>query len=201
MVFYSAQKHIRLLIFYFIFTTICYTLSAQKDTARKHFYAGIETGISCLSLSHNSIDEKRSARYALGFYGGYSPAKALKLGVNLNGYIIEPYGNFSKNPEKGISISNIQGQVQIIPFKQTTVFINLLGGWSSYINHHPDGYNSGGIAGKAGIGYEHGFAKRLIFSIIINYSVGKFNAVKYPGISINNQHYHAFELLTCFHFM
>lgn len=171
--------------------------SGQQGVKRKKFYAGVEMGTGLLMFSRNNIDGKLRARYALGFSGGYIPFRALKAGINLNGYLIESFGNFYSNPEKGISISNTQIQLQLLPFKGLDIFANLQGGWSVYTNHHPDEYNSKGISGKVGVGYGQNVGQRLVVSLVCNFSTGKFNDVHFLDVSVTNQHFNAFEVVAC----
>jgi hypothetical protein len=195
MYYWSLTKYFLILLLFEINTIGTGKSYAQQDTIGKKFYAGVEMGASGLLLSQNNLEGNRSASYVLGFYGGYIPFRALRIGINLNGYLIESFGNFYESPEKGVSISNVQGQLQVLPFRTVHIFANMQGGWSTYTNHHPNDYNSNGFAGKAGLGYEYGFGKRLFVSLLFNYSTGKFNDVKYPGLSITNQHFNAYEIV------
>ena len=170
-------------------------LYARQNVSGKKYYVGVEMGTALLQLSQNNNEGDRTARYVLGFYGGFIPFRALRIGINLNGYLIESFGNFYTNPEKGISISNTMAQLQVFPFKRIHLFANVEGGWSTYVNHHPDEYNAKGIAGKAGIGYEFYVAKRLFATLKLNYSNGNFNDTKYTGILITNQHYQSSEIV------
>lgn len=173
-------------------------LNAQQKAPTKKFYAGVEMGAGFLQFSNNNIDGERTARFVLGFYGGYIPIRALRLGINLNGYLIEPF-DYS-NPEKGKSISNTQAQIQILPFKNNNLFANIQGGWSTYINHHPNESNSKGTAAKIGLGYEFTLGKRLFATLILNYTTGKFNDLNNLGTLTTDQHYNAYEMITCISF-
>lgn len=177
------------------FITFCYfglipsVVSAQSDSTYRKFYVGVNMGTGLLQLSKNDLTSDRNARYALGFCGGYIPFKWLWVGFDLNGWLIEPYGNFYKDPAKGISISNFYGEFKLFPFKAPRVFANIAGGFSNYINHHPDGSNANGRGALLGFGYKMDLTKRLELFFIVNYGFGRFNDVNNLAAHAYNQHY------------
>lgn len=166
---------------------------AQDRSERKKFYVGMEMGVGLLELSRNSLPAERDSRFAMGFYGGYSPFRWLRAGLNLNGWLIEPFGYFN-DPSKGISIGNTYGQIELFPFKKLNLFLNFEGGISNYTNKHPDEYNARGTGTKFGLGYEYHLTKNVGLSLTVNYGVGRFNDVLYPPPAINQQ-YNALEFL------
>lgn len=198
MIYHYITKYYFILLLYSLSIIWPNHLNAQQKAPTKKFYAGAETGAGFLQYSSNTNEGERTARFSLGFYGGYIPFRTLRLGINLNGYLIEPFDYSS--PEKGKSISNTQVQIQIMPFKNNNLFANFQGGWSTYTNHHPYESNSKGTAGKIGLGYEFNLGKRLFGSLILNYATGKFKDVNYLGILTTDQHYDTFEILTCITF-
>jgi hypothetical protein len=116
------------------------------------------------------------------------------LGISLNGYLIESFGDFYKSPERGISISNFHGVMQLFPIKNSGLFANLQGGRSVYTNHHPGNYNAAGLSGKTGMGYELKIGHRSCVSIVMNYGFGRFRDLHYPGVDITGQHFSVFEI-------
>lgn len=172
------------------------TLAQEAQPFRK-FYAGIELGAGGLELSRNQLNEGRTARFALGIYGGYRPFRWLRAGVNLNGWLIEPYNQFFffYFEEEGISISNIYGQVQVFPLREEPLFLNFQGGSSKYVNLNPDAQNAPGTGGKIGLGYEYPLGKNLGLSLTANWGFGSFRDVTLQNISFTNQRYDVFEVL------
>lgn len=170
---------------------------AQEEQPFRKFYAGIELGAGGLELSRNQLNEGRSARFALGIYGGYRPFRWLRAGVNLNGWLIEPYNQFFffYFEEEGISISNIYGQVQVFPLREEPLFLNFQGGSSKYVNLNPDAQNAPGTGGKIGLGYEYPLGKNLGLSLTANWGFGSFRDVTLQNISFTNQRYDVFEVL------
>jgi hypothetical protein len=126
---------------------------------KKKFYVGMETGIGLLKLSRNNLSSGQNSCFSLGFNGGVIPFKWLRTGISLNGWLLESYGNFYKDPSKGISISNFFGEIQAFPFQRTNLFAKLSGGFSKYINMHWDESNAKGFGARAGVGYERGLYK------------------------------------------
>jgi hypothetical protein len=184
--------------FILIFLFVAFSIQAQPVIPEKKFYAGIETGPAFLMLSRNHEKADRTARFALGFFGGYIPLPLLRLGISLNGTLIESFGDFYTSPEKGISISNFHAVLQVFPIKNSGFFVNLQGGRSVYVNHHPDNYNAAGFSGKTGLGYELKTGHRTRVSIVMNYGSGKFRDLHYPGVSITDQHFSTYEISAVF---
>jgi hypothetical protein len=181
-----------------LFLQLCsaclYHVAAQTPT-RKKFYVGLEMGAGFLRHSQNYLPVEQQTCYVLGFYGGYSPFHWLRTGINLNGWLLEPFGDFN-SPEKGISISNTSIQLQLFPIKKVNGFVNLQGGTAQYTNHHPDQYNAKGTGLKIGIGYEYDLAKRTGLTLIVNYAWGRFNDVRYPpDILVTHQQYSAVDIV------
>lgn len=172
------------------------TFSQEEQPFRK-FYAGIELGAGGLELSRNQLNEGRTARFALGIYGGYRPFRWLRAGINLNGWLIEPYNQFFffYFEEEGISISNIYGQVQVFPLREQPLFLNFQGGSSKYVNLNPDAQNAPGTGGKIGLGYEYPLGKNLGLSLTANWGFGSFRDITLQNISFTNQRYDVFEVL------
>lgn len=198
MILQKATKYYWKVFFYGLSLIGTNYLNAQENAVSKKFYVGTEIGVGFLHFSNDNSDGNRTARFALGFQAGYIPFRALRFGVNLNGYLIEP-SNYS-NPEKGISIFNTQAQIQIMPLKEYNLFANIQGGWSKYTNNHPNASGYKGTAAKIGLGYEYSLGSRLFLAVIFNYSMGTFNDSNYPGVSTTDQHYNAYEIVTCITF-
>jgi hypothetical protein len=173
------------------------TTSAQEEQSFRKFYAGIELGAGGLELSRNQLNEGRTTRFALGIYGGYRPFRWLRAGINLNGWLIEPYNQFFffYFEEEGISISNIYGQVQVFPLKEQPLFLNFQGGSSKYVNLNPDAQNALGTGGKLGLGYEYPLGRNFGLSLTANWGFGKFGDITFQSVSVTNQHYDVFEVL------
>ncbi|MDH5250444.1 MAG: hypothetical protein OEW40_15710 [Cyclobacteriaceae bacterium] len=176
-------------------TSFSQPATAQHNSAEKRFYVGLNAGTGLLLLSKNDLNTSRDARFSLGFFGGYKPNRWLRTGIILNGWLIEAFGAFGSNPEKGVSISNVYGQLQIFPFAEFPIFANISGGYSSYTNHHPDEFNAHGSGGLFGLGYEKDLSKRLAASFVVNYGFGRFKDVENVAAVVKNQHYDVIEFL------
>jgi hypothetical protein len=191
----GCHKLIVLAIFLQFNTFFSFLAFAQRDSAERKFYVGIDAGTGLPELSANGVTTERTAKFAFGLYGGYIPLKWLRTGIALNGWLIEPFGNFNTNPENGISISNVYAQVQLFPFEKCNLFANLSGGYTEYINHHPEEFNANGTGALIGLGYEKNLNKRLKASLLINYGLGTFKDVQNVAGSVTNQHYNVLEFL------
>lgn len=189
-----SGKALIAIVIYTLIQFLPVSLKAQEDPHRKKFYVGMDMGAGWLTYSQNNQPDNYTARYALALYGGYQPFQWLRIGINVNGWLIEPFGNFYDEPEKGVSISNTNGEILFLPLKQN-LFFRLQGGHSTYTNHHPGNYNASGTNLKVGIGYELTLASHWVLPISIQYGTGKFKDVNYPGIAVVNQNFDVIELL------
>jgi len=170
------------------------TTSAQGD-ARRKFYVGMDTGIGLLKLSRNDLSPENHSCFALGLKGGFIPFRWLRTGINVNGWLIESYGNFYVNPSKGISISNFFGEIEAFPFKKADLFVTLSGGFSKYVSMHIDEFDAKGGGARIGVGYERRLYRRMSLSLMMNYGFGRFKDVENTAASIKNQHYEVTEFL------
>jgi hypothetical protein len=153
----------------------------------------MEMGVGMLELSRNNLSADRTDRFAMGFYGGYSPLRELRIGLNLSGWSIEAGDLY--DPLEGIGIGNTYVQVELFPFRKLNhLFLNLEGGISNYRNNHLDGYIARGTGTKFGLGYEYEAAKHTGLSLTVNYCTGHFDDVLYP-LPTTNQHYNSVEVL------
>ena len=75
------------------------------------------------------------------------------------------------------------------------MFLNFSGGFSNYINHHPEEFNAKGSGIITGLEYERILTGNFGISLMVNYGFGQFKNVNYPGISVKNQHYSITEFL------
>jgi hypothetical protein len=180
-----------------IFLTVIIEIPSysQERQKRKLFYIGFDMGTGLLKLSRNDNSSDRTARFGLALYGGITPVRWLRAGILVNGWTIESYGNFYENPDKGISISNTYGQIQLYPFKKYAFYINGAAGRTKYINMHPYEYNTTGFGYLTGLGYEYKLANRVYISLTCNYGAGSFDDVVYPPTVVRNQHYNVWEIM------
>jgi len=113
-------KLLTVLLIFQIISYLTFTAFGQSNSVKRKFYAGVDDSLGLLKLSRNGVASERNSCFSLGFNGGFIPFNWLRTGISLNGYLIESFGNFYKDPEKGISISNIYGQAEIFPLKKLT---------------------------------------------------------------------------------
>jgi len=186
-------------IFFNIGILFCFTqqVLAQGDSVRKKFYVGMDTGIGLLKLSRNDLSTRNTC-FALGFNAGVIPFEWLRTGINLNGWLLESYGNFYVDPAKGKSISNFFGEIEVFPFKKADLFVKLSGGFSKYISMHIDEFDAKGLGARFGVGYERRLYRKINVSLMMNYGFGRFNDVKNVIASIDNQHYRITEFVIGF---
>lgn len=174
------------------------TTTANGGTIRKKIYVGMDTGIGFLKLSRNDLSPEHHSCFALGFNAGFIPFRWLRTGINLNGWLIESYGNFYVDPSKGVSISNFFGEIEAFPFKKADLFVKLSGGFSKYISMHSDEFDAKGGGARIGLGYERRLYRRVSISLMMNHGFGRFKDVENVVASVKNQHYKVTEFVIGF---
>ena len=173
-----------------------FQLVAQKNA----LFLKFGTGISALSFNENQRTRQQGC-FTMAFAGGYNPTDWLRLGIDLNGYLLEPYGNFNSSPDKGESISCINLFTEWCPFKKRRLYFIGEGGFSRYTNMHTDGYSSRGWAFKPGMGYALALPKNMLMAFQVAYCVGGFKNVVYPGISFTRRRFNAVEFTLTLYFV
>lgn len=179
------------------------SIAAQADILKNNFqqdfsqslpwsnrwYIGMDLGVGLLKLSQNNLPAERTPRFALEIHGGYKVFPWLRAGINVSGWLIEPFEFELYQDPKGISISNTFVQLQIFPLTRYNLYINLAGGYSQYINKHPNALNAKGSGGLVGLGYEKDVFRRCGLSVIMNYGFGQFT----DDLLVRNLHFDVLE--------
>lgn len=126
--------------------------SAFGGARSSPWWVSFEPGAGQLRLSSDQIQGNRTTLFALGFAGGYRPMDMVRVGLHLNGWLLQAFD--LNNPTVGESVSNTGLVVDVFPMRRTPLFARGGFGLSTYTNNRPLGINGRGPGWEAGSGYE-----------------------------------------------
>ena len=149
---------------------------AREDRVVRPWWVALELGDGQLRLTSDQFNTNRNPAFALGFLGGHSLGNRARIGLELNGWLLQSF-NLS-NPAVGESVSNVLVLVDAFPIRQTPIFLRAGPGLALYQNNRPGGSNGSGWAWTAGVGYEIPLTEKLGLAPIVDYAAGSFGDVR-----------------------
>lgn len=172
----------------------------QSDQSLRAWWAGGEIGEGQLSLSSDHIHRDRTPTFALGFFGGHRLGDQARLGLEVNGWLLQ--ASNLNDPTVGESVSNVLGVIDVFPARKIPLFVRGGGGLAMYQNNRPTESGGTGWAWTGGAGYEVRFNERLGLAPIVEYSYGRFDDVRNPITVETGRHYSVleFKLAAIWHF-
>ena len=173
---------------------------AQIGQNLRTWWAGGEIGEGQLSLSSDQIHRDRTPTFALGFFGGHRLGGQARVGLELNGWLLQ--ASNLNNPTVGESVSNVLGVIDVFPTRKIPLFIRGGGGLAMYQNNRPGETGGTGWSWTGGAGYEVRFSERLGLAPIVEYAYGRFDDVRNPITVETGRHYSVveFKVAAIWHF-
>jgi hypothetical protein len=153
----------------------CPARGGEPSAVRPWWIMG-EFGEGQLQLTSNQARGNRIATFALGFAGGHSLGSRARIGLELNGWLMEAFD--PNDPTRGESVSNVSAVVDAFPIRKSPFFLRGGTGAGLYQNNRPDGFGGSGWCWKAGAGYEVGLRKNLRLAPMVVYSAGNLGDVR-----------------------
>ncbi len=150
----------------------------QPEQAVRPWWIGGELGSGQLKLSSDQSPGDRNTTFALGFVGGHSLGSRARIGMEVNGWLLQAFDLY--NPTVGESVSNVMGIADVFPIAKVPLFLRAGAGGAFYENNRPEGYNGSGWAWTAGGGYEIRVWKELGVAPMVAWSAGRFGDVRNP---------------------
>ena len=147
----------------------------REERAVRPWWVGFELGDGQLELTSDQFNRTRNSAFALGFAGGRSLGNRARIGLELNGWLLQSF-NLS-NPAVGESVSNALVVVDAFPIRKTPLFLRAGPGVALYQNNRPGGFNGSGWSWTAGVGYEIPLTERFGFAPIVDYAAGSLGDV------------------------
>jgi hypothetical protein len=139
------------------------------------WWVGLELGDGQLELTSDQFNGTRNPTFGLGFVGGHSLGNRARIGLELNGWLLQSFNNF--NPAVGESVSNVLVVVDAFPMRRTPLFLRAGPGVALYQNNRPGGFNGSGWSWTAGAGYEIPLTERFGLAPIVDYAAGSLGDV------------------------
>ena len=166
---------IRLIVGLILATPVAYAQGWEERTVRP-WWVGFELGEGQIKLTSNQFSGTRNSAFALGFAGGHSLGNRARIGLEVNGWLLQSFNN--NNPAVGESVSNVLGIVDSFPIRKTPIFLRAGAGLALYQNNRPAGFNSSGWSWTAGVGYEIPLTKNFVLAPIVDYAAGSLGDVR-----------------------
>jgi hypothetical protein len=148
----------------------------REERTVRPWWVGLELGDGQIKLTSDQFNGTRNPSLALGFVGGHNLGNRVRVGLELNGWLLQSYNN--SNPAVGESVSNVLGLVDVFPVRRTPLFLRAGPGLALYQNSRPGGFNSSGWSWTAGVGYEIPLAQNFGLAPIVDYSAGSLGDVR-----------------------
>jgi hypothetical protein len=140
------------------------------------WWVALELGEGQLKLTSDQFNTARDPVFALGFVGGHSLGNRARIGLELNGWLLQSFN--LNNPAVGESVSNVLALVDVFPIRKTPIFLRAGPGLALYQNNRPGGFNGTGWSWTAGVGYEIPLAEKFGLAPIVDYAAGSLGDVR-----------------------
>src|SRR5229473_6627838 len=125
---------------------------ARKEMTVRPWWVGLELGDGQIKLTSDQFSGTRNPAFALGFLGGHSLGNRARIGLELNGWLLQSFN--LNNPAVGESVSNVLVVVDAFPIRKTPLFLRAGAGLALYENNRPGRFGGSGWSWTAGVGYE-----------------------------------------------
>lgn len=173
---------------------------SQIDKNARAWWAGGEIGEGQLSLSSDQVHRDRRPTFALGFFGGHRLGNQARVGLEVNGWLLQ--ASNLNDPTVGEGVSNVLGVLDVFATRKIPLFVRGGGGLAMYQNNRPEGSAGKGWCWTGGAGYEIRVSERMGLAPIVQYAYGRFDDVRNPITVETGRHYSVveFKLAAIFHF-
>lgn len=164
---------------------------ARMQTNVRPWWVGLELGDGQIKLTSDQFSGTRNPAFALGFVGGHSLGNRARIGLEVNGWLLQSFNN--NNPAVGESVSNVLGIVDAFPIRKTPLFLRAGAGLALYQNNRPTGSNGSGWSWTGGVGYEIPLTEHLGLAPMAGYAAGSVGDVRNAGTVETGRRYSVVE--------
>jgi len=173
---------------------------AQSPQNLREWWAGGEIGEGQLSLSSDQIHRDRTPTFALGFFGGHRLSDQARIGLEVNGWLLQ--ASNLNDPTVGEGVSNVLGVIDVFPARKMPLFIRGGGGLAMYQNNRPGETGGTGWSWAGGAGYEIRISEKLALAPMVGYAYGRFDDVRNPVTIETGRQYSVieFKIAAIWHF-
>ena len=172
----SVLAYLGTLIVGIAMTTSAAYAQGRKELPVRPWWVGFELGDGQIKLTSDQVSGTRNSAFALGGVGGHSLGNRARVGLELNGWLLQSFNN--NNPAVGESVSNVLGVFDAFPIRRTPLFLRAGAGLALYQNNRPGGFNSSGWSWTAGVGYEIPLTKNFGLAPMVDYAAGSLGNVR-----------------------
>jgi len=149
---------------------------AREERTVRPWWIGAEFGDGQLKLTSDQFGGTREAAFGLGFVGGHSLGNRARIGLELNGWLLQ--ASSLNNPAVGEGVSNVLVVVDAFPIRKVPLFLRAGPGVALYHNNRPGAFNGSGSSWTAGVGYEIRLAEKFGLAPIVDYAAGSLGDVR-----------------------
>jgi Outer membrane protein beta-barrel domain len=194
------RQTLAILILFGITSLAVKPAQAQADQNLRAWWVGGEIGEGQLSLSSDQFPRGREATFALGFFAGHRLGDHARLGLEVNGWLLQ--ASNLNDPTVGEGVSNVLGVIDVFPAHKIPLFIRTGGGLAMYQNSRPGESGGTGWSWTSGAGYEFRCSERLGLAPMVQYAYGRFDDVRNPIAVETGRHYSVpeFKVAAIWHF-
>jgi hypothetical protein len=158
---------------------------------RQGLWANMQLGYGSISRSSDQQPRQRQDAFALAYHLGGTLNHHVRLGVELNGWLLEAFDAY--DPAKGESVSQVFAVAQVYPYSANNFFLKVGAGRAIYTNSHPFEFDSRGWGETIGVGYDFPIAKKISLTPVINYCRGSLGSVENQVSTVSNRKYSVLE--------
>jgi hypothetical protein len=169
------RRLVILLVGLILLSAVTYAQGQQELTVRP-WWVGFELGDGQIKLTSDRLGGTRNPAFALGFVGGHGLGNRARLGLEVNGWLLQSFN--TSNPAVGESVSSVFGIIDAFPIRKTPIFLRAGAGLALYQNDRPGGSNGSGGSWTAGAGYEISLTKNFGLAPVVDYAAGRLGDVR-----------------------
>jgi hypothetical protein len=128
---------------------------SQSDIPSKTvppFWCGFEIGAGQINLNSDQQKGTFDTRVAMGFAGRYQPVNWMRVGLHLNGWLLQASDLY--NPAVGETVANFGAVVAMHPVRRARSFLRGGFGRGMYGNERPASTEGDGPAWEVGCGFD-----------------------------------------------
>ena len=166
-------------------------VSPANTQANSPWWVSGEFGEGQLKLSSDQQQGDAVPTFALGFAGGRQINNFARVGVKLNGWLLQ--ASDLNDPTVGESVSNVMGIIDVFPLRRSRLFVRGGWGWASYTNNQPTGSNGNGVGWETGAGYEIPLRGQLRLAPTVEYAAGSLGDAFDPVAPQTQRRYSVIE--------
>ncbi len=178
----------------------CSAPPARNERIVRPWWVALELGDGQLKLTSDQFNTTRHPAFALGFAGGHSLGNRARIGLEMNGWLLQSFN--LNNPAVGESVSNVWVVADALPIRKTPIFLRAGSGLALYQNNRPGGFGGTGWSWTAGVGYEIPLTKQFGLAPIVDYAAGSLGDVRNILAVETNRRYSVveFKVAIAWHF-